>query len=400
MDTEELRGALGSNLCDGRDLTLSISSHVLRRVGSEGTLVAVGGEHKNEEYALYALLDALHLRVAKAHGQGPVRVVIGGNPNAPDRTERLVEAIATMAKAVRHRVEVTVEVDLKPRALETMPPDAKPAWPGQLVGREKLLADLPRLAQQLSDRIDSGAFRWYATLYSKHLSGRVDGLEVCTVELSRPRGSLGIGGNASQDKSAQNRFEELAGRPGPWSFTEDDIETAVDIVTRLITDRRRADDSEHLGKLQREHLLESRVLGPGPEVTVALEDGRVLVPEVGQLPTLWAHGGSPRYLDVLARDGNQPWAVELKVPSGGGHGKYYRHAVGQVVLYREFIRRTSRLGPWFRGRGLDPTRCRAAVAFPKVTGDAAQRLKEVKTIAELFDVEVIQLDIETIDAAA
>ncbi len=46
------------------------------------------------------------------------------------------------------------------------------------------------------------------------------------------------------------------------------------------------------------------------------------------------------------RQGSVPWAVEMKVRGGGGVGGYYRHAVGQAVLYRQFIRSAS---PWTRG---------------------------------------------------
>ena len=58
-----------------------------------------------------------------------------------------------------------------------------------------------------------------------------------------------------------------------------------------------------------------------------------------QFPTKWGPGGKSRYLDALLRDGSTPWAIEMKVQGGAGVGQYYRHAVAQAVLYREFIRR-------------------------------------------------------------
>lgn len=57
-----------------------------------------------------------------------------------------------------------------------------------------------------------------------------------------------------------------------------------------------------------------------------------------------------------------PWAVELKHHVGGA-GQYYRHAVGQAVLYREFIRRADLLEPWFEKRGMDRGSCEALVAL-------------------------------------
>ena len=112
----------------------------------------------------------------------------------------------------------------------------------------------------------------------------------------------------------------------------------------------------------------------------------------GQLPTRWATGGDARYLDALMRDGQDLWAVELKIRSGGA-GQYLRHGVGQVVLYREFIREATPLHPYLSQSGAKPSSCRAAVAFPHLSGsDAASRTRDVEALGELFDVEVLLLD--------
>lgn len=84
-----------------------------------------------------------------------------------------------------------------------------------------------------------------------------------------------------------------------------------------------------------------------------------------QFPTCWAHTASnARYLDALMRQGNVPWAVEMKARGSGGVARYYRHAVGKAVLYRHFIRSAAPLEPWFARRGLDRTAVRAAVVPP------------------------------------
>ena len=106
-------------------------------------------------------------------------------------------------------------------------------------------------------------------------------------------------------------------------------------------------------------------------------------------PTLWSHthGARARYVDVLMRSNDIPWVVELKVNSGG-KGKYYRHAIAQVVLYREFIRTATWIHPWFEDQGLDPQKCQAVVAFP-TEGEDPRRLR---ALASLFEVNVTTLE--------
>lgn len=68
-------------------------------------------------------------------------------------------------------------------------------------------------------------------------------------------------------------------------------------------------------------------------------------------------------------------------------GQYYRYAIGQAVLYREFIRRAKWLQPWFLQRGLDPTNCQAAIAFPAHPGDQ----RALQNLAAQFAVRVLVL---------
>jgi hypothetical protein len=85
--------------------------------------------------------------------------------------------------------------------------------------------------------------------------------------------------------------------------------------------------------------------------------------------------------------------VELKV-KGPFHVRYYRQAICQVVLYREFIRHAKSFFPWFERHGLDPTQCRAAVAFPKpgcLNRTAEVGFDDIKWLADLFRVEVVVL---------
>src|SRR4051812_39222574 len=100
---------------------------------------------------------------------------------------------------------------------------------------------------------------------------------------------------------------------------------------------------------------------------------------------------SARYLDALLRDGSTPWALELKTEGSTGVGYYYRHAVTQAVLYREFIRRASYLSPWFEQFGLNHTACRAAVVVPEFRDPDTPWKCRLRKVCEAFDVELVMV---------
>jgi hypothetical protein len=79
---------------------------------------------------------------------------------------------------------------------------------------------------------------------------------------------------------------------------------------------------------------------------------------------------------------------------GTGIGGYYRHAVSQAVLYREFIRAATPLYFWFQDQDLDANDCRAAVVVPDLTAESARRnhRADLQSICKLFDVELIEVD--------
>jgi hypothetical protein len=110
-----------------------------------------------------------------------------------------------------------------------------------------------------------------------------------------------------------------------------------------------------------------------------------------QFPAVWCRGGHARYTDLVLRDGVVPWIVELKVPTQG-QGRYYRHAIGQAALYRAFIRQSHVVRPFFKDLELDPACCKAAVAFPPVTGSVAGDLQTaLQRVAHAFGVALIAL---------
>jgi len=117
-----------------------------------------------------------------------------------------------------------------------------------------------------------------------------------------------------------------------------------------------------------------------------------------QFPARWSLSGTDRHIDILARgegDGEKvPWVLELKTkgrPHNGRPSQYYRHAVTQVVLYREYLRGAKQLHFWFEEQGLDMAKIRAAVAFPRQENWRANDLAGVLALAKDFDVEIIEL---------
>ena len=83
----------------------------------------------------------------------------------------------------------------------------------------------------------------------------------------------------------------------------------------------------------------------------------------------------------------------MKVEGGAGVGQYYRHAVAQAVLYREFIRKAEPLHPWFKARGLDRRGCQAAVVVPRLTNPRHEQWRDhVTGLCEAFEVEFVEVD--------
>ncbi|MBW2573510.1 MAG: hypothetical protein JRE61_14580, partial [Deltaproteobacteria bacterium] len=76
-----------------------------------------------------------------------------------------------------------------------------------------------------------------------------------------------------------------------------------------------------------------------------------------------------------------------------GVGEQYRHAISQAVLYREFIRHTSQIHPWFNENGMRASKCKAAVAFPKVKKARQKKnLAQYRAVGELFGVKFVEVN--------
>ena len=122
---------------------------------------------------------------------------------------------------------------------------------------------------------------------------------------------------------------------------------------------------------------------------------------MGQFPAAYSDAGKARFIDAVLYADDTPWVIELK-DLQAGRGSYLRHGIAQAVLYRRFLRRASVMHPYFSDLipPLEPRLTRSAVAFPAFGSSpgGAKRLQELRELAALFDVAVIELDTTIHDA--
>jgi hypothetical protein len=366
------------------DRKLRLSGRILRGQMNGTPFAAIGGEHGLDKQ-LNAIVDAVHWYIHKYGSAGDLKIIFGtGNS-----TEKLLASAATLIASVRNGINISVKVDFKPKKL-TMPDfeNLRTTWLSFFTVRDNQF--LPILAHRLKKMVNRASFRWYRNVTGNFWSGRIEGLEVCTVGPDPDKGILNVGKpgkNGNQSKARKTFLKEAGDKAGEFSFTN------LEEVCRII---RNLSDIRKNGKLkneQQEHYLEARILREC--IPVKLGNGNLLRPVCKdnpfQFPTLWSPDGSTRFLDVLMHENEIPYAVELKVPESAGGGEYYRHAITQAVLYREFIRKAAQLHPWFASKGLIAMGCKGAVAFPKMADKQRKIVKLHKKIADMFDIEIVEL---------
>jgi hypothetical protein len=390
MIREEMREILaGKGLSVSRSHSLYTSEKLLRCVDGDVVTVGVGGDEKRE-IQLHAVVDSVHWHLQTKGERGKLRLILGKRVDTKEMDE-VLHVSATMIKNLHISLEVQLEIDFLPCELEEVFDDStytanEKNWVELINNSQE--QRLPELANRLTELVSDRSFKWYRNVTGGCWSGRVDGLQVCT--LMGEEGTLDVGKEGrSGDGPARKIFldvlQEFSSEKS-LDFDESGLTLAAEIIRRLAELRR---DGE-LSKLKREHLLESRVLRG--KVILQGEDGQLepldnVTPF--QFPTLWHSRGEARFLDALLRSGDVPWAVELKVPTGSA-GQYYRHGITQAVMYREFIRRAEVFYPWFEDKGLDARRCQAALAFPTMVPKQKKLLQYHKDVARAFGVEVIE----------
>jgi hypothetical protein len=272
---------------------------------------------------------------------------------------------------------------------------------------EALQRRLPPLVRHVMDEVGREELRAYPMLSQPgRWSIRLERLEVARLDAAGGFIDIGKAGKANAVSPARRVWLQTS-EAGVAREVRADDPGAIAAVARQIT-RFAAAWLTPGGKQQNEHALESRILRGHTPIDVPGVGALGLIPPPtrglegyvnwgSQFPTLWGTGGPARYLDALLRKGRTPWAIEMKVDIGGsgtGIAGYYRHAISQAVLYREFIRAATPLHFWFQNQDLDASDCRAAVVVPDLTAGNARRdhRADLHSICKLFDVELIEVD--------
>jgi Holliday junction resolvase-like predicted endonuclease len=375
MNTEEILEQLSEDEIDRSGCTdLSISTKVIP-VPSRN-LMAVGGD-QTEMVQIGAYFDALLWNEFCDSGEEPLTLVVGYGERTPD----VLSALALL-NAANPTSPIQVQVDFEPVSLPV------PELDGMSAQRLQQFADrdtaiLPKLAREIESRVNDPCFTWSRTLSGKKWSGRVDGLQICTLS-DEGEGVIRLGNTkrASGRKPEHKMIRDLLDAD-ERQFGKNDAISASKVIKCLAVDRRQG----ILSTIQPEHLLESRIC----RGALGLEClGFPLDPVQTQFPAAWSETKQAKYIDLLMSAGKVPWVIELKV-ARSGQGKEYRKAVAQAVLYREYIRWAKGLHHWFRDRDMDATQCRSAVAFP-LKGNPQYRQgirQKIQFLADLFSVEVV-----------
>ena len=393
------------------DYQLSLSSKLLRFRWNDAMTVAVCSDADGNT-RINAVLDAIALAAGQAEPAGrTVHLLLGTGPDGahdPSIREHL-GAIGTLVTELHQGPDVrvwTLASGEAPKMTHSAPPRFTTGTPAKWSKMLMIAATAPVLGmaaavvERLSDRPSFALYPKLSSLTSaKPWQMRLDGLEI---------GRTGPAGTtlqlASKDltKPSEPRLSwlKIVG-PDPIHFTPDRAEDLVSLIDRLIaawTDMSKP--GAVLGHGQAEHALEAHILSgrlvigtgmSGPlHPAVPVRCGTLAA---AQFPTLWGDVTRPaRYLDALLADREgRPWAVELKDQgAGGGHGAYLRHGIGQAVLYRHYIRSADELDPWFNHHGLKRSECRAALAFPTAASSTERVIERLRSLAALYDVEVIE----------
>jgi len=363
-------------------------SGMLIRCQDGDTLLAAMGNDREKDDQIHAVVDAVHWHIQTKGTSGSLHLVFGKRYKKSEMDE-LLNAVALLVDSLNIPLKIEVAVDFKPCHVEAKEFNGSKKWMSFFEQRNDQKP--PPLAMKLSENVDDDSFRWYRNITGNFWSGRVEGLQVCTVSDNSHCGTLDVGQTGRKgDGEPRKVFLKIANhREG--NFDESELTEVADIIKLLVESRKYG----RLNDVEREHLLESRILRDAEKVVA--KKG-ILEPVCSkypfQFPTLWSPQGNPRFLDALMRLGNVPWAVELKEPKGSSPGQYYRHAITQAVLYREFIKRCKQLHPWFAQQSLDARQCKAAVAFPKMKTNKKHQmlLQHHKQVGSAFGVEVIEID--------
>lgn len=411
---DELKAALeqwgAHDVNDQPDWTNSVSSVVLRCRFQGRRTVAVGSDASTEQ-CIGAVLDLLDLHLAEgvryaaaAVAADEVSVILGERSD----TEAL-DAIGTLIAALDGGPAIHVygadAAGVRPLpglAAADFASSAKAERYLHLM--ERLDDGPPELLQKVQQNVGRPELRAYPMLTGHPAwSLRLEGLEVGRIRPGRGWLDVGRVGRTGKESEARQVWRAAVGEAPEGTrltVTSDDgasVDRAIATLSAFAPDWLGEPVSDGDVR-QNEHALESRILRGTCPVQASTGALDLLRPNDGitswgsQFPTRWGHttSNAARYLDALMRQGTVPWAVEMKVRGAGGVGGYYRHAVGQAVLYRHWIRSATALDPWFTRQGLDRAAARAAVVVPDLDTQPQWRAR-LQAICDLTEVELIEV---------
>lgn len=400
------------------DRTNSVSSAVVRGIYEGQRAVAVTGDSKTQIGAFVDLVD-LHLHGGSSyHGQPvdhyEVSILFVENPDSDEAKDGLRTLAASIQNGPKVHL-IQISADGTTRRLEPVTrtfEDAKFYRFERYRGLLLAVAQPPELLLDLVAKAGHPSFRAYPMLTQKgRWSLRLEGLEV-----GRFRGGEGVLDVGKPGKfdgvSAQRKAWLATGAPHalPVTSTEESINRAATVLREFANAwLPQVQPGGGAEPKQDEHALESRILRglvpirtsdgarltllrPPPHVHADGPDG--VVNWGSQFPTRWGrtNASSARYLDALLRDGSRPWALEIKVEGSAGVGQYYRHAVVQAVLYRQFIRTATPLKEWFDRYELNQADCGAAVVVPELTPTQKDPWDcRLQAVCGAFDVDLIRV---------
>jgi len=374
---------------------LIISKKVIRCEDNETLIVGMGNETKKDDQ-IHLVVDAVHLYLQTESQKKNLKIIFGRRTDKDEQAE-VENAVALMVESIKiEDINIAIEVDGKKVNFNTKSFDITPT--GKIERWMEYLSqkvEIPKLANELEKAINNDLFKWYRSATGQKWSGRVGGLEVCSMDLDGQKSELQVGRRGKNDDGpARKVFLEILKQENfkEGIFLHSQLDKVASVIRAIAESRKNG----ALSQFQREHLLESQVLSG--QLKICSKSG-ILKNTFGdqpfQFPTLWGPNGSPRYVDALMQHGNIPYVVELKESSGNSRGQGFRHAITQAVLYREFIRRTKKVHPWFEKRGIKPVECSAVVAFPEFTNNDEiineKLLEQLKKVGNAFDVEIVEI---------
>jgi len=373
-----------------------VAANVIHCEQGDTLIVGMGNKYTGDKQItrdeqINVLVDGVSLCIQR--NKKSLRLIMGKREK-PEEQAEVENAVALMIESIKiDDFKIDTEVDgkkvtLKPKSFNITENDKTERWMKSLTTKPVETEFLKELEKEVND----GIFKWYKNVTGKYWSGRVGGLEVCTIDFNNNKYTLDVGKIGKKGNISKTRKEFLEIRNkilNTNTFSPSQLDKVASVIRDVANSRKNGALNEYNG----EHLLESQVLCGDLEV---VSKSVTLKPVCGdypfQFPALWEPSANARFIDVLMKTGDIPYVVELK--EGHSPGEYYRHGITQAVLYREFIKRAEKVHPWFKERGLDPGKCRAVVAFPELAkGNRKHQklLEQHKKVAECFDVEIIEI---------